>query len=119
VARATANRLFSYWLNWLTDRALVSIVIHMKNREATSTVGAFDAKTRLSELLDRVEAGEVIVITRHGEPIAKLQRYVDGADKKRARKAIAALRELRRRFLKGQRGMSMDEIKGALTEGRR
>jgi prevent-host-death family protein len=36
------------------------------------TVGTFEAKTKLSELLDKVEAGEEIVITRHGKPIARL-----------------------------------------------
>ena len=36
------------------------------------TVGAFEAKTKLSELLDRVERGEEVVITRHGKPIARL-----------------------------------------------
>jgi prevent-host-death family protein len=34
--------------------------------------GAFDAKNKLSELLDRVEKGEEIVITRRGRPVAKL-----------------------------------------------
>lgn len=38
----------------------------------TLTVGAFEAKTKLSELLDRVEKGEEIVITRRGKTIAKL-----------------------------------------------
>lgn len=37
-----------------------------------TTVGAFEAKTKLSELLDRVEQGEEIVITRHGKPAARL-----------------------------------------------
>ncbi len=36
------------------------------------TVGAFEAKTRLSSLLDRVEAGEEVVITKHGRPVARL-----------------------------------------------
>lgn len=36
------------------------------------TLGAFDAKTHLSALLDRVEAGETITITRHGRPVAQL-----------------------------------------------
>jgi prevent-host-death family protein len=36
------------------------------------TVGAFEAKTHLSALLERVEHGEVIMITRHGKPIARL-----------------------------------------------
>lgn len=90
-----------------------------KSDASTSTVGAFDAKTKLSELLDRVEAGEVIVITRHGAPIAKLQRYVDGADRKRARRAIATLRDLRKQYLKKQRGLGLDEIRDAIAEGRR
>lgn len=35
-------------------------------------VGVFEAKTHLTALLDRVDAGEEIIITRRGEPIAKL-----------------------------------------------
>lgn len=35
-------------------------------------VGAFEAKTKLSALLDQVESGEEIQINRHGKPIAKL-----------------------------------------------
>lgn len=36
------------------------------------TIGAFDAKTRLSELLDRAAKGESFVITKHGHPVARL-----------------------------------------------
>ena len=36
------------------------------------TIGAFDAKTHLSALLERVERGEEITITRRGRPIARL-----------------------------------------------
>ena len=36
------------------------------------TVGSFEAKTKLAELLDKVEAGETVTITRHGRPVAKL-----------------------------------------------
>jgi prevent-host-death family protein len=35
-------------------------------------VGSFEAKTKLSELLDKVEAGETVTITRHGKPVAQL-----------------------------------------------
>ena len=35
-------------------------------------VGSFEAKTKLSELLDKVEAGETVTITRHGKPVAHL-----------------------------------------------
>jgi len=34
-------------------------------------VGAFEAKTHLSELLDEVSAGETILITRQGKPAAR------------------------------------------------
>ena len=36
------------------------------------TVGSFDAKTNFSALLERVERGEQIVITRRGKPVARL-----------------------------------------------
>ncbi len=38
----------------------------------TATVGSYEAKTHLADLLDRVQRGEQIVITRHGKPIARL-----------------------------------------------
>jgi prevent-host-death family protein len=37
-----------------------------------SLVGAYEAKTHLPRLLDRVERGETITITRHGKPVARL-----------------------------------------------
>lgn len=40
-----------------------------------TTVGAYEAKTHLPRLLDRVQQGERIVITRQGEPIAVLIPY--------------------------------------------
>lgn len=36
------------------------------------TIGAFHAKTHFSALLDQVENGEQIIITKHGHPVAKL-----------------------------------------------
>ena len=39
---------------------------------STATIGAFEAKTRFSELLERVRAGEEITITRHEKPVARL-----------------------------------------------
>jgi prevent-host-death family protein len=39
---------------------------------SANTVGAFEAKTHLSALLDRVERGEEILITKHGRPVARL-----------------------------------------------
>ncbi len=39
-------------------------------------VSVYDAKTHLSRLLDAVEAGEEVVITRNGHPVARLVRAV-------------------------------------------
>lgn len=55
-------------------------------------VNVGEAKTRLSELLARVEAGEEVIIARGNQPIARL---VALDRKSRARTAIAALRALR------------------------
>ena len=40
--------------------------------ELGSTVGAFDARTRFFELLEQIEAGKEVTITRHGIPVARL-----------------------------------------------
>ncbi len=40
--------------------------------KVATTVGLFDAKTHLSELVERVERGESITITRRGLPVARL-----------------------------------------------
>lgn len=39
------------------------------------TVGTLEAKTNLSKLLDEVEAGGEIIITRHGKPVARVAAY--------------------------------------------
>lgn len=90
----------------------------MKTRSASTSVGAFDAKTKLSELLDRVEDGEVIVITRHGSPIATLQPYDEAVDAKKAQQAIDGLLELRTEVLKGGPGLSLADIRSAIEAGR-
>lgn len=59
-----------------------------------TTVGAFEAKTQFSALLERVSRGEEIVITRHGRPVARLIPAVVG-DRARVDQAIARLRALR------------------------
>ena len=50
------------------------------------TVGSFEAKTKLAELLDKVEAGETVTITRRGTAIAQLVpvRAADERDRQRA-----------------------------------
>jgi prevent-host-death family protein len=45
------------------------------------TMGAFEAKTHFSALLEQVEQGEEFIITRHGHPIAKLISIKSGGQK--------------------------------------
>ncbi len=83
-------------------------------------VGAHDAKTRLAELLDRVERGEEIVITRHGRPIARLSRTGPGHNVAAARAAATALMELREQIAEEAGGpFSLAEILALRDEGRR
>jgi prevent-host-death family protein len=58
-------------------------------------VGAYEAKTKLSALLDRVEAGEQISITRYGRVVAVLGPPA-GAPDRTADDAVAGILELRR-----------------------
>jgi len=56
-------------------------------------IGAFEAKNTLGSLLDRVEHGEEIVITRHGKPVARLVPNSGGIDRAQARAAFERLRK--------------------------
>ena len=60
---------------------------------ARITFGIYEAKNKLSELLDRVEAGEIIGFTRHGKEVALLTPVNQARPS--ARQAIARIRELR------------------------
>ena len=81
------------------------------------TVGAFEAKNKLGSLLDRVEAGEEILITRHGKPSARLTQPHPGFDRKEAR---AALERIRQRAKETKTGpFNWEEWKSYRDEGRR
>ena len=54
-------------------------------------IGASDARKRLSALLDRVEAGDEVVITRRGRPVARLISANAGHDRVEAKRAADAL----------------------------
>jgi prevent-host-death family protein len=56
-------------------------------------VEAFAAKNRLGTLLDRVEQGEEIVITRRGKPVAKLVPASISFDREKTGRAVAGLLE--------------------------
>ena len=55
-------------------------------------IGAFEAKNKLGMLLNRVEHGEEIIITRHGKPIARLVPNTSRIDSPQARAALDRIR---------------------------
>lgn len=79
-----------------------------------ASVGAFEAKTHLSELLDRVARGEKITITRHGVPAALLVPVEEQERKLSHEEIVAEMRELRKRVKPDK--MSIREM---IREGRR
>ncbi|HEX9886324.1 MAG TPA: type II toxin-antitoxin system prevent-host-death family antitoxin [Longimicrobiales bacterium] len=77
-------------------------------------VGAYHAKTHLAELLDRVESGERITITRHGRPVADLVPTA-GAPEMTVAEAIQGLCEFRQSHPRG----SDLTLRQLIEEGRR
>lgn len=83
----------------------------MKTHQAS--VGAFEAKNRFSELLERVNHGAEVVITKHDRPVAKLvPMSAPGADERK--KTTAELRALSKRY--SLKGLSVRDL---IDEGRR
>jgi prevent-host-death family protein len=80
-------------------------------------IGTFEAKNRLSELLDRVERGEEVVITRRGKRVAKLVPIVDPLRRERARQAAEGIRRLAKEMNLGP--FDWEEWKRYRDEGRR
>jgi len=78
-----------------------------------ATLGAYEAKTHLSSLLDRVAQGEEFTITKHGVPVARLVP-VGSRSRGSVRQTIEAIRELR----KGNRLNGL-KIRDLIEEGRR
>jgi len=76
-----------------------------------SEVGAYEAKIHLPALLERVQRGEQITITKHGKPIARLVP-IKRVDPDRRGKAIDKLKE----FAKGRTlGVPIEQL---VNEGR-
>ncbi|MER8864214.1 type II toxin-antitoxin system prevent-host-death family antitoxin [Mesorhizobium sp. M0751] len=76
------------------------------------TVKVGEAKTHLSELLSRVEAGEEVIISRGNDPIAKLSRMQRRNDVEAVIEEISAARARAKR-------VTQDEIRAWRDEGRR
>ena len=79
-----------------------------------NTIGAYEAKTHLSELLEKVEGGQEIVITKHGMAVARLVPVKKKASAEERVAAIERIQEL-------AAGLSLGRLKlnDLITEGRR
>jgi len=81
----------------------------------TTTIGIFEAKNRLSELVERAGRGEEIVITRRGEQVARLMPPL-------APDAPAQARQLAARIRKSRAGQTLaagPSLRELIDEGRR
>jgi prevent-host-death family protein len=63
-------------------------------KSGDSVVGAYEAKTKFSELIARAEKGETFTITKNGRAVARITP-AESFDRDRARRAAERLRELR------------------------
>jgi prevent-host-death family protein len=77
------------------------------------TVGTFEAKTHLSSLLEEVERGEEITITKHGKAVARLVP-VRAVSRHQLDETVARLKA----FRKGRRLGNLS-VKALIEEGRR
>ena len=76
--------------------------------------GSFEAKNKLSQLLELAEQGEEILITRHGKEVAKLVPAHRTLDRESAKRTAAEIREMRQGVTLG--GL---QIKDLINEGRK
>jgi prevent-host-death family protein len=84
-------------------------------------IGAFEAKNTLGTLLDRVEQGEEIVITRHGKAVARLVPNIDRSRTDEVQAAYDRIRERARQLARknpGAPAFDWEEVKKLRDEGR-
>ncbi len=79
-----------------------------------NTVGAYEAKTHLAELLEKVEAGDEITITRHGTPVARLIPVTKHSTASERAAAVGRIQKLGQSLSLG--GL---KIKDLIREGRK
>jgi len=78
------------------------------------SIGAYEAKTHLPRLLNRIARGESFTITRHGRPVARLVPVEEDA-RARARRAARRIVERRQRL----KSAPLAELIDSLHEGHR
>jgi prevent-host-death family protein len=77
------------------------------------TIQASEAKTKFLRILDDVENGASVIVTRHGKPVARIVPEA-AVDRERVQRATEGMRALRKRIGK----LSLEEILSARDEGR-
>lgn len=87
---------------------------------ATQSMGLFEAKTHLSELVTRAEQGEEVVITRHNKPVAKIVPFAlaSGVDMAARRGVLAEFDRVRAALTAQGGALGEDEIDAWIGEGR-
>lgn len=81
-------------------------------------VGMFEAKTNLSALVEEVEKGGAVVITRHGKPVAKLVRAEPVLTEAEIARRLEALLAIRKTANELKINATPEEIKEWINEGR-
>ena len=81
------------------------------------TVGSYEAKTHLPQLLERVEQGETITITRHGKPVARLVAAVASVPRPDVAATIAAMAQFQEK--EGPTLGGKITVRDLIDEGRR
>jgi prevent-host-death family protein len=77
------------------------------------TIQASEAKTKFLSILDEVERGASIIVTRHGKPVARIIPEAQ-VDRERVERAVQSILEIRKR----SKPVSLEEILSARDEGR-
>lgn len=80
------------------------------------TIGAFDAKTHLSALLDKAAQGSVFLITKHGKPVARLGPVDPGVAAPSLENTLARAKAFRRKL---KHRLDQAEIRDLIATGRR
>ena len=85
------------------------------------SIGLFEAKTHLSELVARAERGEEVIITRHNKPVAKLVPISEVSPELYQRRMVAldAWQAIGRDMQKRGGPITVEELLAWRDEGRR
>ncbi len=96
-------------------------LVESTNLIAMETVGLFEAKTHLSELIARAERGEEVIITRHNKPVAKIVPISKVSPElvRQRLEAVAAMQAIGRDMIERGGPITNEEILEWVREGRR